>query len=178
MHTVPLVRTPCSHAQSFCTTGDSSSLPTRVTLTLGNSITRENSFISYLYITWFCLDCVLNGRICSQRGPEFDIIQVLSDDPLFRSPSLSQSSGLVAMSVVAAIVCSYEETSLQTIAVKATVHRESLFAWNFPGTTALPEKRSDCDYSYHDPVRISFPGRVGRASYHRARQWQSPDFHE
>jgi hypothetical protein len=51
-----LMNTPCSHLQSLCVTGDSSSLATRVTLTaksraeLGESIAGEEQFpISFMY---------------------------------------------------------------------------------------------------------------------------------
>jgi hypothetical protein len=70
---VLLVNTPCSHLHSFCTTGVSSGLATRVTSTrvsrgrLGEPITRGWTFLCFHFLyrsTCLLLGCVLNSTHC------------------------------------------------------------------------------------------------------------------
>jgi hypothetical protein len=78
---VQLVTTPCSHLHSFCATGVSSGLATRVTLTrvswgrLEESITKGLNLLLMLLLhcsTWLLLGCVLNdthrSNHCALKG--------------------------------------------------------------------------------------------------------------
>jgi hypothetical protein len=101
-----------------------------------------------------CLDCVLNGTPHSQRGAEFSIIQVLSEDQprengggirCFGVCLCLNHQGFVAMSVVAAI-CIYTHRARCRLFIRGDFTANNRPAIS-QGLLHCRKKQSDCDYS-------------------------------